>query len=162
MDGQRWGSSSCLMQPMQPTLYTPQAPPHDINRPQEKMTLQHQVKTLQQQMQSLLNSSFGSVIGSNSGKSQILSALFSLTSTKTQLYSWILDSGAIDHMIPTVNMFVSYEPCRIDKQVQTVDGALIKVVGIGSIKLATIGLLTDVLYVPNLFVSLISVQKIAK
>ena len=59
-------------------------------------------------------------------------------------------------------MFVSYEPCQIDKKVQTADGTLLKVVGIGSIKLATIGLLTNVLYVPNLFVSLISVQKITK
>ena len=118
-------------------------------------------------MQGLLNPSSSSVVSSsslaNSGKVQILSVLISLTSNiQSHQYSWILDSGSTDHMTPKIDLFVSYEPCLVDKWVQTVDGTLLKIAGIGSVRLAQIGLLTNVLHVPKLFVSLISVQKIAK
>ena len=51
---------------------------------------------------------------------------------------------------------------KMHKHIHIADGTFLKVVGIGSIKLATIGLLTNVVYVPNIFLSLISVQKIVK
>ena len=65
-------------------------------------------------------------------------------------------------MKPILNDFVSYEPWYTNKNVQTADGTLLRVARIGSIRMAPIGLLTLVLHVPKLFVSLLSVQKIAK
>ena len=63
-------------------------------------------------------------------------------------------------MKPNIDLFVYYEPCLVDMWLQKADGTLLNIVGIGSVILAQIGLLTNVLYVPKLFVSLISVQKI--
>ena len=47
------------------------------------------------------------------------------------------------------------------KKVQTADGTLLTVSGIGTITLKSIGTLEHVLHVPQLFTSLVSVQKIA-
>ena len=95
-------------------------------------------------MQSLLTP--GSIIRStslaNSSKSYTLSAIYLLSSIRSpnqsHLPSWIMDYGAIDHMTPILNEFVSYEPCYTDKNVQTIDGTLLRVVGIGSIQIAPI------------------------
>ena len=80
-------------------------------------------------------SSLGPVIGSASlGKSSkfyILSALSALFSTKSHQNSWILDSRAKDHMTPTTNEFIRYEPCPVGKSVQTANGSLPTVAGIG-------------------------------
>ena len=40
-------------------------------------------------------------------------------------------------MTPTYSHFMSYEPCVLDKIVQTADGTLLQVIGIGSIKFRT-------------------------
>ena len=47
------------------------------------------------------------------------------------------------------------------KNVQTADGTLLPVVGVGTMKMQPIGTITNVLHVPNLFINLISVQKVA-
>ena len=116
----------------------------------------------------LANSS--SIIGStsvaNSGKKFILDKFFSITSTKPLTpveisNSWILDSGATDHMTPTHDLFSSYVPCTMDRKVQTAEGTLLTVSGIGTITLKSIGELEHVLHVPQLFISLVSVQKIS-
>ena len=71
----------------------------------------------------LANSS--SIIGSTSvanfGKKFILDKFFSITSTKSLTpveisNSWILDSGATDHMTPTYGLFSSYVPCTMEKR----------------------------------------------
>ena len=132
---------------------------------------QHQIQSLQQQIQSLqassrTSTSSGSVIGStslaNSGKNPILSALSSISSSNSHQSSWILDSGATDHMTPILDKFVSYESCTAGLNVQTANGTLFVVVGIGSIHVEPRGLLSRVLHVPKLFISLVSVQRIAK
>ena len=51
--------------------------------------------------------------------------------------------------------------CGSNKKVQTADGALLTIAGIGSINLDPIGKLEDVLHVPKLFINLLSLQKIA-
>ena len=76
--------------------------------------------------------------------------------------AWILDSGATDHMTPLSHIFTSYEPVALGKHVQTADGTLLPVIGIGAIPLQPIGLITHVLHVPKLFVSLVSIQRLAK
>ena len=81
----------------------------------------------------------------NSGKKFILDKKFSITSTKSLITplelsnSWILDSGATDHMTPTHDLFSSYVPYAMNKKLQTTDGTLMTVSGIGTINLNPIG-----------------------
>ena len=116
-------------------------------------------------MRGLINSSSGSVIRStslvNSGKTSILSLLSSVSNAHYS--SWILDdSGATDHMTPISIMFLNYKACITEQHIQTIDGTLLPLAGIGSIQLPPIGLLTRMLHYPKLFVSLVSLQRIAK
>ena len=82
--------------------------------------------------------------------------------TKNLTATWILDSGATDHMTPLSHIFASYEPVAPGKHVQTTDGTLLPEIGIGAINLQPIGLITHMLHVPKLFVSLVSVQRLSK
>ena len=65
-------------------------------------------------------------------------------------------------MTPFPHIFVSYETIALGKHIQTVDGTLLSVMGISTINLQPMGLITHVLHVPKLFVSLVSVQRLAK
>jgi len=40
-------------------------------------------------------------------------------------HSWILDSGATDHMTPLPLYFSTYSPCPSNKKISTADGTLI-------------------------------------
>ena len=111
-----------------------------------------------------------SIIGStsvaNSGKHFILNKIFSIITPQSTVHkdhhtAWILDSGATDHMTPIADVFTSYTTCPTNKNVQTADGTLLAVSGIGTLNLDPRGKLEHVLHVPQLFVSLVSVQKLA-
>ena len=125
-------------------------------------------KFLQQRLQNVMAASSGSscsIIGSTSvaksGTSCGLSILLPV-SRKTSQNSWVLDLGAIDHMTPTYSRFISYELCAPDKRVATADGTHLQVIGIGSIRLEPIGLLTQVLHVPKQYIILVSVQRFTR
>ena len=105
------------------------------------------------------NSVIGSTSLANSGKNDILSSFTLFTTNLTT--AWILDFRATDHMTPLSNILTSYESVASGKSVQTADGTLLPVAGIGAINLKPIGHITYVLHVPKLFVSLVSVQKLA-
>ena len=122
-----------------------------------------------QQLAALISNST-SIIGStsvaNSGKNFILSKKISITTPQSAVNkdirtAWILDSEAADHMTLIADLFTSYTPCPNNKNVQTADGTLLVVSGIGTLNLDPIGKLEHVLHVPQLFVSLVSVQKLA-
>ena len=66
------------------------------------------------------------------------------------IHSWIIDSGATDHMIGCYKILSSYSPCACDKKVKIADGSLLAIAGMGTIKLTSLITLLDVLYVPNL------------
>ena len=55
-----------------------------------------------------------------------------------------------------------YEPCITGHNVQTTDGTLLEFAGMGSVCIDPIGSLSTFLHVPKLFISLVSVQIIAK
>ena len=125
------------------------------------------LKARLKQLEDLLSSS-SSIIGSislaNSGKDFILDKSFTIIDKVPNLdprKTWILDFGATDHMTPMMDFFTSYNPCPNNRKVQTADGTLLAVLGIGVISLEPIGKLEHVLHVPQLFISLISVQKVA-
>ena len=125
------------------------------------------LKARLKKLEDLLSTS-SSIIGStsvaNSGKDFILDKIFTIIDNVPNIdprKTWILDYGSTDHMTPMMDFFTSYNPCPNNRKVQTADGTLLTVLGIGVISLEPIGKLEHVLHVPKLFISLISVQKVA-
>ena len=132
----------------------------------EKTEIEHLKERLKQLEAyiSISSSVIGSTSVANSGQFSILKKMLSISSSHNIPHepksTWILDSVAIDHMTPIASLFASDSPCEINKKVQTADGTLLTVAGIGTVNLAPIGKLERVLHVPKLFISLVSVQKI--
>ena len=115
-------------------------------------------KSLKSMMNST-NTVIGSTSMANSGKHQILASISLFTKDLSR--AWILDAGATDHMTSSEKCFESYEILAPGKNVQTVDGTLLPVVGFGSMKMQPIGTIINVLNVPKLFINLISIQRLA-
>ena len=116
-----------------------------------------------QRLNSIITSNqvIGSTSVANSGKTILLKNLSLVTTNPTK--AWILDSGATDHMTSgPPEIFMSYDKIAPGRHVQTADGSLLKVMGIGTINVKPIGNIINVLHVPKLFVNLISVQRLAK
>ena len=65
-------------------------------------------------------------------------------------------------MTPNPSNFTSYAPCSSNRKVQIADESLLMVAGMEEIKLEPIGIIKDVLYVPKLCISLVSVNKLKK
>ena len=127
---------------------------------------QRLVREEMQQLKNLLTFG-GSVMGSTSlaGSSNLnfLSDFLALSVSNNSIKeAWIIDSRDTDHMTPNKENFMIFNPIDKGRYVKTADGTLLPVMGIGTIKLDPIGLLTQVLYIPKLFVSLVSVQRLAK
>jgi len=72
---------------------------------------------------------------------------------------WILDSGATDHMTPLPTHFFTYSPCPSNKKISIADGTLITVAGQGDVQLNPFMTLNNVLHIPKLSTSLISIIK---
>ena len=64
-------------------------------------------------------------------------------------------------MRPIANWCTSYMPCPNNTRVQTSDGTLLILASIGTINRHPIGKLAHELHIPKIFISLISVQRIA-
>ncbi|KAJ0454457.1 putative RNA-directed DNA polymerase [Helianthus annuus] len=77
--------------------------------------------------------------------------------------SWIVDSGASQHMINSdKDMFNAIDVSEFDIKVGHPNGTNVKVVKIGNVKLTNDVVLKDVFYVPEYHVNLLSVHKLAK
>lgn len=84
-------------------------------------------------------------------------------SVKTKKPStWIIDSGASDHMTGDPSLFQSYYPCSENYKVHIANGSLSSVTGIGSIIISQDLILKSVLLVPNLTCNLLSISKLIK
>ena len=73
---------------------------------------------------------------------------------------WILDSGATHHMTPLPTHFSTYSPCPSNKKISIADGTLITVAGRGNVQLNPFMTLNNVLHIPKLSTSLISIKKL--
>ena len=73
--------------------------------------------------------------------------------------SWIVDSGASDHMTGCHELFSTYNPCPGNLKIRIADGSLSSVAGKGNIKLSNMTLFS-VLHVPNLTCNLVSISKL--
>ena len=77
-------------------------------------------------------------------------------------YTWIIDSGATDHMTGSSSIFSSYKPCAGSKIVKIADGSLSPIAGNGDIKLSPSITLSNVLHVPKFLCNLLSISKVTK
>jgi hypothetical protein len=75
--------------------------------------------------------------------------------------SWIIDTGATDHMISTVSLFTSII-ATISSRVKLPNGNYAIVTHIGTVKLSEHLTLHDVLCVPSFSFNLISASKLIK
>lgn len=76
--------------------------------------------------------------------------------------SWIIDSGASDHMTNNLTLLNSYKVFTLPRVVRIANGINLKVLGRGEVRLADILILRDVLHVPHLRFNLIFVSKITQ
>jgi hypothetical protein len=72
--------------------------------------------------------------------------------------SWIVDSGASKYMTPHPTMFKTYKPMSGKDKVQTADGSLCPIAGVGDITCTLELQLSSVLHVPNFINNLLSVS----
>ena len=81
---------------------------------------------------------------------------------KSTSSTWIVDSGASDHMTGNRALFHEYTLSRDNFRLRIVDGTLSQVAGTGSIKIMKDLLLNSVLHVPNLDCNLLSISKFTR
>ena len=74
--------------------------------------------------------------------------------------SWIIDSGATDHMTSTSQFFHTYTPCPSNRKITVANGSLATIAGISDIHITPIIVLKNVLHVPKLSASLVSIQSL--
>lgn len=74
--------------------------------------------------------------------------------------SWVIDSGATDHMAHSSLLFTTYTPCPSNQKIAMADGSLTTVAGIGDVCISELLTLRNVLHVPKLSTNLISIQSL--
>ena len=84
------------------------------------------------------------------------------TANRGGMKSWIVDTGASDHMTGDAAILQNYKPSNGHSSVHITDGSKSKIVGTGSIKLTKDLYLDSVLHVPNLDCNLLSISKLAR
>ena len=85
-----------------------------------------------------------------------------LNARKHSIQSWIVDSGASDHMTGDLSVFHDDVPNFDNYTIRIADGTLSKVVGIGTVIISKDITLNSILFVPNLDCNLLSVSKITR
>ena len=74
--------------------------------------------------------------------------------------SWIIDSDATNHMTSKSQLFRTYTPSSSNKKIAKANDSLATVVGFGDIYITPTLILKNVLHVPKLSASLVSIQKL--
>ena len=74
--------------------------------------------------------------------------------------TWVLDSGATEHMTPFNTRFISYQRHTNGRTVLTANGGRLAVAGIGSVYVDGLGAVHQVLHVPALRAILMSPQRL--
>ena len=74
--------------------------------------------------------------------------------------SWIINSGAINHMTSKSQLFHTYTPNPSNKKIAVVNGSLVTITGFRDIYITLTLILKNVLHVPKLSANLVSIQKL--
>ncbi|KAF8397472.1 hypothetical protein HHK36_016389 [Tetracentron sinense] len=112
-----------------------------------------------QQLLTLLNAN-GNVSTANlAGSSSFFFCSSASTSPPT---TWIIDSGASDHMTPTLSSFTSPTPTPNAKPVKLPTGDVTPITHVGSVNLSQDLALHNVLCVPNFHFNLLSISKLTQ
>ncbi|GAV70451.1 UBN2_3 domain-containing protein [Cephalotus follicularis] len=138
---------------------TAQEPPQ--SSPELHSFSTEQIDLLQSMLSQLQSSSSSKTIESGlvAQKGMFSNAL----SVKAEKFkSWIVDSGASDHMTGNATLFNSYSPCSENYRVRIVDGTLSNVAGIGTIMVSKDIILNSILFVPKLTCNLLSISKFTR
>ena len=77
-------------------------------------------------------------------------------------HTWIIDTGATNHMCSSLDFFHSYEPCHVPLHVQLPDGTVAQVTHIGKVSFSPDFLLDKVFYIPSFKFNLLSVSQLTK
>ena len=77
-------------------------------------------------------------------------------SNKVYDNSWVIDSGATDHMTPKSKLFHTYTPSASNKKIAVANGSLSTVAGFGN-RYHTSLILKNVLHAPKLSAILVSI-----
>ncbi|GJX34562.1 cysteine-rich receptor-like protein kinase 8 [Tanacetum coccineum] len=83
-------------------------------------------------------------------------------STNSNLYNWILDTGATDHMTPYSKAILNAKILKILPKITLPNGQSSDITQIGQVKLNNGIMLKDVLCVPSFKFSLLSIPKLTK
>ena len=89
-------------------------------------------------------------------------SIIALNTAMTADDTWIVDSGATDHMTGNRGLFKTLRLCPENLRVKVANGVVTKVAGIGSVLLTEHLEVHNVLFVPALTCNLISVSKLIK
>ena len=81
------------------------------------------------------------------------------TSNKVYDDSWVIDSGATNHMTPKSQLFHTYTPSPSNKKIVVANGSLAIIAGFRDIYITPTLILKNVLHVPKLSTNLVSIQK---
>ncbi|XP_074352988.1 uncharacterized protein LOC141692148 [Apium graveolens] len=112
------------------------------------------------------NNSYSGNISEHDNNSYSGNALLAGTSlcllSSTHTNSWIIDSGASDHICSSMNLFHTVKQIDENSFITIPDGTKIQVTHVGNIKLNNLIELTDVLYAPSFKFNLIFVSKLVR
>ncbi|KAJ0752905.1 putative RNA-directed DNA polymerase [Helianthus annuus] len=114
---------------------------------------------------SLVGDKSGTESSGVGGESVIVNNCVSCSSSMLfeNFFSWIVDSGASQHMINSdKELFNAIDVSEFDIKVAHPNGTNVKVLKIGNVKLMGDVILKDVFYVPGYHVNLLSVHRLAK
>ena len=88
--------------------------------------------------------------------------LASIALNSSLSHTWIIDTGAINHMCSSLDFFHTYEPCHVPLHVQLPDGTVAQVTHIGKVSFSPDFLLDKVFYIPSFKFNLLSVSQLTK
>ena len=123
----------------------------------ELQTLRH----LMAKLESPCTPASTSTSSSNLASSGISYSAFNTSRTVSD-DSWIIDSGASDHMTSARKNFFTYSPCLGHDKVRIADGSLSPIIGKGSVKCTPSITLPFALHIPHFSYNLLSVSAITK
>ena len=114
-----------------------------------------------EKLRSLLGSLYKPTRACSLALSGTLSISFFINaSNKVYEDSWVIDSGATDHMTPKSQLFHTYTSSPSNKKIVVANGSLDTVIGFGDLYTTPTLILKNVFHVPKLRASPVSIQKL--